>query len=266
MMNSNIASVERALDILLLLYGEGKEMGVSEIANQLGVYKSTVHRTLATLQNKHFVQKNEVTDKYWLGSSLYAIGMMVANTYSLVDIVAPEADILYMKVKDIVNVSILHVDSLNGYKSVVIYKARGPLPILGMNPEIGSSMDAYASSVGKCMLAFNDIDWPIIKSTGFHAYTEHTITNIDALKAEMEEVREKGYAIDNEEREVGLFCVGAPIFNKEGKAIAAISISGPKARVFDDRFEEKVLLLKQCAQRISTLTKEMKTLDESSSI
>lgn len=57
MNNSNIASVERALDVLLLLYGEGKEMGVSEIANQLGVYKSTVHRTLVTLQSKHFVQK-----------------------------------------------------------------------------------------------------------------------------------------------------------------------------------------------------------------
>ena len=262
MMNSNIASVERALDILLLLYGEGKEMGVSEIANQLGVYKSTVHRTLVTLQSKHFVQKNEVTDKYWLGGSLYAIGMMVANTYSLVDIVAPEADILYMKVKDIVNVSILHVDSLNGYKSVVIYKARGPQPILGMNPEIGSNMDAYASSVGKCMLAFNDIDWQIIRNTGFYAYTEHTITDTEALKRELVEIQRNGYAIDNEEREVGLFCVGAPIFNKEGKAIAAISISGPKARVFDAHFKEKVNLLKQCAQRISALTKEMKTIDE----
>ena len=256
--NSNIAAVERALDVLLLLYGEGKEMGVSEIANQLGVYKSTIHRTLVTLQSKHFVQKNEVTDKYWLGASLYAIGMMVANTYSLADIVAPEADVLYMKVNDIVNVSILHVDSLNGYKSVVIYKARGPQPMLSMNPEIGSHMDAYASSVGKCMLAFNEIDWQIIKKTIFHSYTAHTLTSAEELRTELEQVRENGYALDNEEREVGLFCVGAPIFNKDGKAIAAISISGPKARVFDDHFKEKVSLLKQCAQRISLLTKDIK--------
>ena len=233
-------------------------MGVSEIANQLGVYKSTIHRTLVTLQSKHFVQKNEVTDKYWLGASLYAIGMMVANTYSLADIVAPEADVLYMKVKDIVNVSILHVDSLNGYKSVVIYKARGPQPMLSMNPEIGSHMDAYASSVGKCMLAFNEIDWQIIKKTIFHSYTTHTLTSAEELRAELDQVRENGYALDNEEREVGLFCVGAPIFNKDGKAIAAISISGPKARVFDDHFKEKVNLLKQCAQRISLLTKDIK--------
>ena len=256
--NSNIAAVERALDVLLILYGEGKEMCVSEIANQLGVYKSTIHRTLVTLQSKHFVQKNEVTDKYWLGASLYAIGMMVANTYSLADIVAPEADVLYMKVKDIVNVSILHVDSLNGYKSVVIYKARGPQPMLSMNPEIGSHMDAYASSVGKCMLAFNEIDWQIIKKTIFHSYTTHTLTSAEELRAELDQVRENGYALDNEEREVGLFCVGAPIFNKDGKAIAAISISGPKARVFDDHFKEKVNLLKQCAQRISLLTKDIK--------
>lgn len=262
MNNSNIASVERALDVLLLLYGEGKEMGVSEIANQLGVYKSTVHRTLVTLQSKHFVQKNEVTDKYWLGASLYAIGMMVANTYSLADIVAPEADILYMKVKDIVNVSILHVDSLNGYKSVVIYKARGPQPMLSMNPEIGSHMDAYASSVGKCMLAFNEIDWQVIKNTKFYAYTKNTLTSVEALQAELEQVRKQGYALDNEEREEGLFCVGAPIFNKNGKAIAAISISGPKTRVFDNDFEEKVRLLKQCAQRVSTLTKDIRAMDE----
>ena len=62
-MNNNIASVERALDILLLLYGEGKEMGVSQIAGTLGIYKSTVFRTLYTLQEKNFVQKNELTDK-----------------------------------------------------------------------------------------------------------------------------------------------------------------------------------------------------------
>lgn len=224
--NSNIAAVERALDVLLLLYGEGKEMGVSEIANQLGVYKSTIHRTLVTLQSKHFVQKNEVTDKYWLGASLYAIGMMVANTYSLADIVAPEADVLYMKVKDIVNVSILHVDSLNGYKSVVIYKARGPQPMLSMNPEIGSHMDAYASSVGKCMLAFNEIDWQIIKKTIFHSYTTHTLTSAEELRAELDQVRENGYALDNEEREVGLFCVGAPILTKMEKPLRPFLYQG----------------------------------------
>lgn len=261
-MNTNIASVERALDVLLLLYGEGKEMGVSEIANKLGIYKSTVHRTLVTLQSKHFVKKNEMTDKYWLGASLYIIGLMMAHTYSLFDIVAPEADALYMKVKDIVNVSVLHADPVNGYKSVVIYKARGPQPILGMNPEIGSSMDAYASSVGKCMLAFNLIDWKIINDTKFFAYTENTLTNVTDLKKELEQVKKQGYALDNEEREIGLFCVGAPIFNKNGKAIAAISISGPKSRVFDYNFEEKVTLLKQCSQRVSLLTKEIQAIDE----
>ncbi len=262
MYRNNISSVERALDILLLLYGEQKEMGVSEIARKLGVYKSTVHRTLSTLQSRHFVRQNEVTEKYSLGTSLYAIGMMVAHNYSLVDIVAPEADALYVKVRDIVNVSVLHVDAINGYKCVAIYKARGPLPLLGMNPEIGSSMEAYASSVGKAMLAFNNIDWQIVQQTAFCAFTKNTLTDIEVLKAELEKVREQGYALDNEEREIGLFCVGAPIFNKRGKAIAAISISGPKARVFDDNFNEKVELLKACAQRISSLTKEMRAIDE----
>ena len=138
-MNNNIASVERALDILLLLYGEGKEMGVSQIAGTLGIYKSTVFRTLYTLQEKNFVQKNELTDKYWLGPSLYTIGMMVANSYSLSDIVAPEAEVLCQKVKEVINVSVLHADPINGYRSVVVFKAKGPQQILGVDPQIGSS-------------------------------------------------------------------------------------------------------------------------------
>ncbi|MCI1751059.1 MAG: IclR family transcriptional regulator [Megasphaera cerevisiae] len=256
--NNNIASVERALDVLLLLYGEGKEMGVSEIAGHLGLYKSTIYRTLVTLQEKHFIQKNENTDKYWLGPSLYTIGMMVASTYSLVDFVAPEADALYENVKDVVNVSILHVDPLNGYRSVVIYKSGGSQQILGINPGIGSGMEAYASAVGKCMLAFNDIDWQIIEHAGFHAYTGNTLTHADALRNNLKQVRENGYAVDNEEREIGLFCVGVPIFNKYGHAIAAVSISGPKERVCNANFMEKLSLLKRCAQRISLSTKEIK--------
>lgn len=256
-MNNNIASVERALDILLLLYGEGKEMGVSQIAGTLGIYKSTVFRTLYTLQEKNFVQKNELTDKYWLGPSLYTIGMMVANSYSLSDIVAPEVEVLCQKVKEVINVSVLHADPINGYRSVVVFKAKGPQQILGVDPQIGSSTAAYSSSVGKCMLAFNNIDWQIIKGTKFQQFTEHTITDVAELKTELERIRAQGYAIDNEEREIGLFCIGAPIFNKHGKAIAAISVSGPKARITDSRFHEKVKLLKEAARHISIATNEL---------
>ena len=94
------------------------------------------------------------------------------------------------------------------------------------------------------------------------ALTEHTITDYERFQEEIHEIRRRDYALDNEEREEGLFCVGAPIFNKKGKAIAAISISGPKTRVFDNDFEEKVRLLKQCAQRVSTLTKDIRAMDE----
>lgn len=250
-MSQNIASVDRALDILLLLYGTGQEMGVTEIADRLGIYKSTVHRTLQTLQDKDFVHQNESNGRYWLGTAFLTIGMLVQERYSLADLVAPEALSLNRDTNEGVNVSVLHHDPINGYRSVVIYKVETKSQILSIDPPLGSSMDAYVSSVGKCLMAHTVLDDAYLIGYQYEAYTPNSITNFDALMTELNQVKEQGYAIDNEERELGLFCIGAPILNRNGDAIAAISISGPKSRLKDDHLEEKIERVKKAAFRIS---------------
>lgn len=258
-MSSIIAALDRGLEVLLLLYGKGREMGVSEIADELDCYKSTVHRTLVTLEQKHFVYKNPKTEKYWLGMSLYTLGLLVADQYSLAEMIAPFARKLHNEVKEVINVSILHYDRLNGYRSVVIYKVGEDKQVLAVNPSLGSSMDAHVSSVGKCLLAHReDIDFSIYDIIGFTKYTENSLTRLSDLKKELDTVRKNGYAIDNEEREYGLYCVGAPILNADGIAVAAMSISGPKSRIVNSELDLKIKKLCRTTQELFKYTKNYK--------
>ena len=119
-MSETILSVDRALDLMILLYNNGRGMGVSEIARDLDLHKSTVHRILATLDNKGFVYKNTDTDKYWLGLKIYAMGLLVGEKLSLTDVIRPFAKELFEEFGEVVNVSILDKDPKSLYKSVII--------------------------------------------------------------------------------------------------------------------------------------------------
>lgn len=257
-MSEKIVAVDRALDILLLLYNNRQEMGVSEIGRELGLHKSTVHRTLATLEDKGFVRQNKETGRYWLGTIIYAMGLSIGEKLSLSDIIRPYARRLFEEFQEVVNVSILDKDSKNGYKSIIILKEIDTSKVLSVNPHIGSSSDAHASAVGKCLLAFSkDIDLEKIKGIQLKKYTDNTITNWEDLMKELETIREKGYAIDNEEQEIGLFCIGAPILDRNNNAIAAISLSGPTARMKMGNMEFKIDKVVETAKQISNAVRQL---------
>lgn len=255
-MSEKIVSVDRALDILILLYNNGKEMGVSEIGKALELNKSTVHRTLATLENKGFVHQNKENERYWLGIKLYAMGLLVGEKLSLADLFKPYTKQLFDEFKEVINVSILDTDSSDGYKSVVILKEVDNRKTLSINPNIGLSSDVHVSSVGKSLIAFTE-DLDIEKFKNLKKYTENTITDVDEILEELEKIRQQGYAIDNEEQEVGLICIGAPILGKDGNAIAAMSISGPSARMKQNDFELKIQRLKETIAEINRVTKQL---------
>lgn len=251
-MSETIVSVERAMDVILALYNNGKEMGVTELSMELGLNKSTVYRTLTTLKKKNFVYQNPENDEYWLGNKLFAIGLLVGEKISIVDMIRPYAKELFNEYKEVVNVSILDKDTSKGYKSIIILKEFDENAILSVHPKLGSSTTAYASSVGKCLLAYSkNIDYNIIKNQSMIKYTENTITDYGKLIEELKKIKEQGYAIDNEEQELGLTCIGAPILDKEGFAIAAISISGPSSRMRMIDFNDKILKVKKIADKIS---------------
>jgi Transcriptional regulator len=244
-----INAVDRALDVVLYLYNQGREVSITEISKDLGVYKSTVFRTLATLQNKGFVAQNPENEKYSLGEKFYIIGTSMNNRGGLVKLVRPYAQRLSAEFDEAVNVSILDKDIDGLYKSVIIYKEES-YKGLNANTEVGSRNECYCAAVGKCLLAFSEnIDLTIYRKHKMEKYTDTTITSVADLKNELERIRTRGYAIDNEEREKGLLCIGAPIL-MNGTALAAISISGPESRIRHD-MEYKIDFLKKLSEEIS---------------
>ncbi len=251
-MSETIVAVDRALDILLELYKNGEEMGISELSRELNMQKSSVHRTLATLESKNFVYQNLNNGKYWLGLKIYTMGLLVGEKLSMVDIFKPYAKELFNEFREVVNISILDKDIIDGYKSVIVLKEYDENRVLSVSTNTGSVTDARASSVGKCLLAFSkDVDYKKLLEKPLEKYTEFTITNREDLLNELQKIKQEGFAIDNEERELGLTCIGAPILDRNGYSIAAISISGPSARMKMSNFDEKVKKVKDIANRIS---------------
>lgn len=258
-MSETIVSVDRALDLLITLYKNEEGMGVSEIGRELNLHKSTVHRTLATLENKGFVYQNKENSKYWLGLKIYAMGLLIGEKLSLNDVIKPYAKKLFEEFHEVVNVSILDKDEKKGYKSVIILKESENVKVLSVNPNVGSSSDVHSSSVGKCLLAFtNGVDIEKFLKIPLIKYTNNTISSYNELVEELNNIREKGYSLDNEEQEIGLFCIGAPILDKSGNAIASISISGPTARMKDANLDKKINRLVEIAREISLEVAQMR--------
>ena len=251
-MSDIIQSVDRALEIMVYLYHEGKETSITKIAADLGVYKSTVYRTLVTLENRGFVHKNPETEKYWLGSRLFVLGKGVENQMELPAIVRPYAKKLFDAYGEVVDVSILERNPDDVYRSVVILKEESDRQVLTVTPSVGSSSECHCSAVGKCLLAFSaGIDLGVYDTHPMRAYTEHTIATVPALRTELAKIRERGYSMDYEELTYGLTCIGAPILNRNGDAVAAISLSGPTGRMLSGDKEERVEAVKRIAREIS---------------
>lgn len=250
-----ITSIDRALEILMLLYKEERELGVTEIAKALGLHKSTVHRTLITLENRGFVQKNESNERYWLGVKLYALGMMVGDNLPLTHIIKPFAEKLSEKFALTVNVSVLDYKNSDYPKTILILKEE-PEGEMKVNPKLGSSSESHYSAVGKCLLAYVDKEvLDKFKDKKLPVYTSNTIDSWDKLNEKLSLVRMNGYAIDDEEVELGFTCVASPIIDKSDNAIAAISISGKTDEV-KANFEKIVREVKNTASQISSLLKK----------
>ena len=170
----------------------------------------------------------------------------------LSEIIRPYARKLHEICEETVNVSILDHDPGDVYHSVVILKVRSPNQVLIVSPPVGASSECHNSSVGKCLLAFSrDVDLSIYETKKLTANTKNTITSVEELRAELEKVRADGYAMDCDEKEIGLTCIGAPILDSKGHALAAISLSGPTSRMMAGNLHEKIMVVRQIAAEIS---------------
>ena len=221
-----IQSVDRALAILEL-FKDVDSLGLTEIAKKMGIAKSTAFGLVSTLMSKGFLEKDSVTNKYRLGVILLELGGLYSSRLDIRNEALPFMHGLREKTNETVQLSILV-----GTDIVYIDRAEAP-SFIRFTTRVGSMSPAHCTATGKVLLSYieeEELD-RLYKGKSLTAFTDKTITDISSLKQTLKEVKDAGYSIDDEESELGLRGVAAPIFNHKGKVVAALSVGGPTDRV-----------------------------------
>lgn len=221
----NRTAVDKAMD-LLKAFGEEATtgVGVSELARRADLSKSTAFRVLASLQANGAVQR--AGNAYRLGKMIQDLGMTQESDLHarLRDALTPYLVNLYELTRQTV-----HLAVLQGTDVVYLNKLYGQLSVRSPS-RIGGRAPSYCTAVGKVLLAHNPSAASAVQSQELYAWTEKTITDPNVLSAELSQVRQSNLGFDREEILMGLNCVGAAVFNANGQAVAALSISGPTGK------------------------------------
>jgi DNA-binding IclR family transcriptional regulator len=197
------------------------------------------------------VTKHTDNETSWLGLKLFAIGSLVQEKMNITNLAHPYAKLLYEELHEVVNLSVLEIHAVNTPKIVVVHKEESDTQLLKANPAIGKFSECHSSAAGKCLLAFSN-QYIVKEQQPFSLaqYTDNTITEWQEFLTEIEKTKKNGYALDEEEREYGLTCIGAPILDRKGVAIAALSIAGPTYRM-KDNMQHKIERVMDAARQIS---------------
>ncbi|CAA9362797.1 MAG: Transcriptional regulator, IclR family [uncultured Nocardioidaceae bacterium] len=239
-----VQSVDRALTILSVLARTG-QAGVSEIAAELGVHKSTAFRLVSTLENHDIVEQTEDRGKYRLGLGLVRLAGASSARLDLVQEARPVCRRLAADCGETVNIAVLseqaalYVDQVSGGSA------------LGSHYWVGQSIPLHATSNGKVLLSDLEPEEVDRRVTELPAYTEHTITRRDVLHRQLLVVRDQGYAVAAEELEVGLTALAAPVRSAHGDVVASVSLSGPTFRLSEDRVTDLVPVLVAAGAEVS---------------
>ena len=244
----SIAAVDRAVDIIEYIYQQGGECTLSGIAQGLSIPKSAVHRMLHTLKNRNFIYQDEQSGRYGLGTRLFVLGRMVEDKSAFVNAVKPYADRLNAKYNECVHVTVPYNGGDDLPRQLLIAKIHNPHSVLRISPDVGALTYCHASASGKCMLAFAQPGY-LDKYRGrpLLGFTPSTITDWDTLDRQLAEIRQKGYATEDNETEIGLSCTAVPVLNLKGELCVVISVSGPTSRIRALDQDQIVADLKQVA-------------------
>ena len=248
----NIAAVERTLRLMETICYEDKEMGIKDIAEAMGEYPSTIYRVISTLMNHGYLYQNPDNSKYGLGYKVHLLGRNVEKNSSLIKIAKPYAEDLAREFKECVNVAVRDYSRTDDYYAITIHQEKGGKRQLMISESFSEPYRCYYSSVGKVLLAYSDdLSYEVIKRHKFVPYTPYTITDPEAFREELKKIRERGYAVDDMEQEMGLCCVGCPVLNKEGHAVMALSVSGYEGNIKALGYENIASELKKACGEMS---------------
>ena len=244
---SGAQAVERALAVLHCVEAGDEGVGVTELAQRTGLTVSTTHRLARTLTEAGLLLQDPRTERYQLGPSLVVLGRKAERRLGYQQAL-PLLEELAATTGESIN---LGIRAGNDVHVVLDVPSRHPLRF---NQEPGSRVPMHVSAMGKCLLAFaGDIDEQLDQLGPLTQVTDRTITDRSRLRAELEEVRERGWALNDEERNPGVRAVAGPVPFPGGGVAGAIAIQGPTVRLTDDRLPELADLLDKTAHQIAPL-------------
>lgn len=246
--SSMVLSLVHGLAILDLYVEPSQVIGIGEMAHALGLHRSTTSRLAATLSARGFLERADSTGHYRLGSRVLELGVLVSRGLD-VRAVAVEA------LRPVVDKTgeTAHIGALDGREAITIAVVDGWHHVR-LHASVGKRSPAHCSSLGKALLLGLDEEqlrslYPTAES--FVTPTSRSIRSVADLQQELATTRARGYSLDDEELEPGLRCVGAPVFDRFGSIVLAISVSGPALRMTDEALAPLASQLQEVAGAIS---------------
>ncbi|MGE7544413.1 IclR family transcriptional regulator [Sporosarcina newyorkensis] len=252
------SSIENAMRILKIFSMHQPEMRLVDIADELGIAKSTAHRLLTTLASEGFVYKDPQSNYYSLGVSVLALTNIVSSQLSIVEEATPILNALTENTRES-----SHLAIREGHEVIYLQKIENEYSV-HVTTHIGRRNPLHCTSTGLAILAFETeevVDF--ILSKPLTKFTDYTITDPNSLRERLEEIRRSGVVVDYQGFERKVISIGAPIFNSQDKVIASVNITAPVNRLRDAGAQRKcVEEVVKTAKRISNLVKLRKRLFE----
>lgn len=245
-MEENVRVINRAFDILEVLSASAAPMNLSEICRTTGISKSTAHRLLSTMHDRHYVEKNS-DNTYSIGYKLIETVSMHINHLDLLTEARPCLNHIMHTLELTAHLGILDGCDVIYLEKTDVYATHREYT------EIGYRSPAYCSSMGKCLLSClsgSELE-EVLQNCSFRKYTPNTITDRTQFKRHLKIVRHQGWAIDNQEYQIGHRCIGAPVYDYRGAAIASISASGSILQIPDERIDTVQQYVCQTANELS---------------
>ena len=226
---ATLSTVRNAARVLKAFSSRRRTFGVTELARELDLSTSSTHRLLRTLAEEHLVEQDPATGRYRLGLAVYDL-VAATTEFDLTHAVLPPMTVLRHRTGETVQCGVL-----DGREVVYVERLESPRT-LRMFVDVGRRNHAHATGTGKVLLAWLPPERleRVLRGWDLPAMTERTITDPDELRAELEQVRARGWSTNDGESEPGATSVGAPVRDRSGATIAALSVAGPTDRMRAD--------------------------------
>lgn len=242
-----VQSAERIFQVMEML-AENGEMGLMEISAALGLHKSTVHRLLMSLVYMGYARQDEASQKYMLSYKIVNMAGKILERMDVLQVAKP-----YLERLSDLSGEAVHLVQREGNQILYIYKIEAKVGTIRMVSHVGMIHPMYCSGVGKAIMATLP-EWEVKQvwnESVIEKKTDKTITDYDEMLRELEEVKAKGYALDDEENEKGVRCIAACLYGYQKEVKYAFSISGPTSRMTRDRVKELSVDVKKVQKELS---------------